>query len=162
MSFLTREEIEEITRNFVETRIIPAMQERSVDGVHCHVVVLDPAISYHKGITLGEAIAYEQTVKLDEEDFKYPFDRIARSKAAISFQHGLPSRVVVQTMPHLLRLGDTIYGGSVVLHGLIVAISGFDEWDDESFSGQLAYELWRKSMAKLNALRKANHDFVTY
>jgi hypothetical protein len=160
VSVLTQQEIEEITQGFIKTRLIPAMQAETVDGMHCHVVVVTPGAVWHAESTWKDVIACQESVDLDDQPRAYDFNGIARSKAGISIRTGLPSRVVVQAMPQLLRPGETIYGGSAVVNGWITAISGFEEWEDESLAGELAYRLWCRSMSKLNALRKANLDFI--
>ena len=44
--------------------------------------------------------------------------------------------------PHLLLVGDTVYGGSASYEGLIVAGSGVQDYFDEAISALIAALLW--------------------
>ena len=64
--------------------------------------------------------------------WQYPFNKIARKKAALSARTGLDSRIVQQTRPELLRPSDVIYWGSVIKGDIIVAGSGVQAYLDET------------------------------
>ena len=55
---------------------------------------------------------------------------VARSKAEVVWRTGYDSLYVQQFMPHLLMKGDTKWGGGIVLNGIIVAVSGLEEYYD--------------------------------
>ena len=100
------------------------------------------------------------SVSIDGKPFAYPYDEIARGKAMLSLRTGRSSREIVEFAPHLLREGDVLHPGSVVVNGLIVAVSGWDDWDDEAIAAQLAWELWRFAKDAYNIRRKMDHDFL--
>lgn len=68
--------------------------------------------------------------------------QIARSKADLHYRAGRPSRVVQDRAPHLLQVGDTVYGGSADYEGLIVAGSGVQDYFDEAISAIVAATFW--------------------
>ena len=70
------------------------------------------------------------------------FGAIACSKAEIHFRTGRPSREVHDRAPHLLLVGDTVYGGSAAYEGLIVAGSGVQDYFDETIAAILAAAFW--------------------
>jgi len=65
------------------------------------------------------------------------FTGIAEAKAKVSWETGLPSRVVQQSAPHLYQPGWTKWGGSAVENGLVVAFSGVQAVFDEAISWQV-------------------------
>jgi len=67
---------------------------------------------------------------------------VARGKARLHFRTGKPSLEVQSRRPHLLEVGDTIWGGSADHEGLIVAASGVQSCFDESISAIVAAMLW--------------------
>ncbi len=67
---------------------------------------------------------------------------IARGKAQLHFRTGRPSLEVQARRPHVLQVGDTIYGGSADHEGIIVAASGVQSCFDETISGLVAAILW--------------------
>lgn len=75
-------------------------------------------------------------------ELRQAFAEIARSKAAIHYRTGRPSREVHDRAPHLLLVGDTVYGGSASYEGLIVAGSGVQDYFDETIAAILAATFW--------------------
>lgn len=67
---------------------------------------------------------------------------IARGKAQLHFRTGRPSLEVQARKPHILQVGDTIYGGSADHEGIIVAASGVQSCYDETISAIVAAILW--------------------
>lgn len=67
---------------------------------------------------------------------------IARGKAQLHFRTGRPSLEVQARKPHVLQVGDTIYGGSSDHEGIIVAASGVQSCFDETISAIVAAILW--------------------
>ena len=65
------------------------------------------------------------------------YDLIAKAKAEVSWETGLPSRKVQQDAPQLLKTGMTKWGGSVIEHGLVVAFSGVQPEFDEAIAGTM-------------------------
>lgn len=74
----------------------------------------------------------------DRETWEHPYDEIAVEKYDLSVRTGLNSRLVQLTQPLLLRSGDVIYWGSVVVGDLVVACSGVQPWFDEAFARTIA------------------------
>jgi hypothetical protein len=67
---------------------------------------------------------------------------ISRGKAQLHFRTGRPSLEVQARQPHVLQVGDTIYGGSADHEGIIVAASGVQSCFDETISAIVAAILW--------------------
>lgn len=65
----------------------------------------------------------------------YPNRDIALRKAEMSARTGLPTAGLA---PHYLLSGDTVYWGSAVLDGIVVACAGLEEHHDEMFSYWIA------------------------
>jgi len=71
----------------------------------------------------------------DIEKSSYPNLDIAVKKAEISARSHLSSAVL---SPHYLRGGDTVYHGSAVVEGIVVACAGLEPRDDEMLSYWIA------------------------
>jgi hypothetical protein len=65
----------------------------------------------------------------------YPNLEIALSKAEISARTRLPTS---QLPPHYYYKGDTVYAGSAILEGIVVACAGLEPRDDEMISCWIA------------------------
>ena len=65
------------------------------------------------------------------------YERIATTKAEVSWKTGLSSRKVQQDAPFLYEPGMTKWGGSVVENGLVVAFSGVQAVFDEAIAGTM-------------------------
>lgn len=61
----------------------------------------------------------------------YPNMEIALKKAEMSARTALPTSALAR---HHLQAGDTVYSGSAVLEGIVVACAGLEPRDDEMFS----------------------------
>ncbi|MEQ1849465.1 MAG: hypothetical protein ABL890_02655 [Candidatus Peribacteraceae bacterium] len=66
--------------------------------------------------------------------WEFPFGEIARQKCKMSWTSGLSTREIHQLHPQLLLAGDTVYYGSVVCPGNVVACSGVEAYFDEMIS----------------------------
>ena len=88
-------------------------------------------------------------------ELRQDFAAIARSKAAIHYRTGRPSREVHDRAPHLLLVGDTVYGGSAAYEGLIVAGSGVQDYFDETIAAILAATFW--GLIKARQARYRDH-----
>ncbi len=67
----------------------------------------------------------------DLANSSYPNLEIALSKAKISARTGLPTAGLA---PQYRRRGDTLFWGSAVMDGIVVACAGLEEHYDEMFS----------------------------
>ena len=102
-------------------------------AINIHIVIMDPTIPYSE-TGFEKAILY--LCDIGENTKKYI--PVANSKARISWRTGLDSLVAQQMFPALHTKGDTKWGGSVVRHGIVVAVSGLEEWADIFCSGVIA------------------------
>ena len=130
---------------------IEALMESHTSRKCMHIVVLDP----NGEILLERGIGPEATNAEFAENMQ-AFGAVARSKAAIHYRTGRPSREVHDRAPHLLLVGDTVYGGSASYEGLIVAGSGVQDYFDEAISALLAATLWgliKEQQAKVRESR---------
>jgi hypothetical protein len=100
-----------------------------------HMVFLDPTKPFCGDTSKFRDAILGQHSFTDPSGWENPYDRIARAKARATWRTGLSTRVIRECMPHMLDVGDTRYGGSVILDGIIVAGSGVQPWYDEMFSG---------------------------
>ncbi|HEY4330547.1 MAG TPA: hypothetical protein VGN88_12480 [Phycisphaerae bacterium] len=67
---------------------------------------------------------------------------VSHGKAALHFRTGKPSLEVQARRPHILEVGDTIWGGSADYEGIIVAASGVQSCFDEAICAIVAAILW--------------------
>jgi hypothetical protein len=113
-----------------------------------HVVILGPD---------GE-VAHEESVGPDVregDEFLKACQEIARSKARLHFREGRKSREIQERCPHLLRVGDTVHGGSADYEGLIVAASGVQGHFDETIAALVASICWGLCKDAQEAFMKA-------
>jgi hypothetical protein len=109
-----------------------------------YVVIMNPAL--HPGdCDFHDAILHEAAFG-DPDGWDAPYDQFAREKAELSWRHGMDSRTVQASRPHLLRHGDTLLGGGICLDGIVVAASGAFPQFDEVFAGTVA--LWLRALSR--------------
>lgn len=114
-----------------------AMADRRVgESGFLHIVVLDPAAD--RTASFEEAVLYEHSVG-DRAAWDADYAAYARAKAAISWRTGMPSQVICETRPHLLRPSDGTVWGSACVDGIVVGVSGANPWYDEAFAGAVAH-----------------------
>ena len=114
-----------------------------------YVVVMKPGFTPAHG-SFADAILYEHAVG-DKTKWDADYGRFARGKAEVSWRTGMDSRLVQQHKPHLLARGDSLLWGGVVLHDIVVAVSGADPWFDEAFAGSVAMFLRALAQKALSA-----------
>jgi hypothetical protein len=137
-----------------------AMRIRLFKRSDLHIVVLKPGIPYDPNLDFEKnVILYERSLG-SKENWKYPYQEYARSKARLSWRTGLPSLDVVLRYPHLLQKGDVKYGGSVILKGTIVAASGVQSHFDESSSHCVAAVLNGIAIEKMQRILAEDRDFL--
>jgi hypothetical protein len=115
---------------------------------------MDPASPPHVQRNFDEAILYEHAVG-DREKWDADYAAFARAKARVAWQNGMDSHAVQELQPHLLRAGDTVLWGSIVLDGIVVGVSGAHPWFDEAFAGTVAMWLRALGKAKADAARRS-------
>ena len=147
--YVTDEFLAPVVQDFFEFEIMPMMEDHGVENASVCVAIRVHDIPFEKCF-------YQYSRNVDPAlEFNGPEEKIARSKAEISWRTGLSSREVVTSHPEYLRPGDTIHPGSTIRGGLIVAISGFPpDQHDESLSGKLAHEIWDRIMTMFLEERK--------
>lgn len=124
---------QQLARQAIEL-VLPVLALMTEQGIvkrrDMHIVVLDPT---HTGRFEDSAILCEHQVG-DVRKWEHSYDAIALKKAKMSFEHRLPSQVIVEQVPYLLEGGDTKYFGNACQDGLIVAASGVEPWFDQMVS----------------------------
>lgn len=105
-----------------------------------YIVILKPEASPATS-SFADAILYEHAIG-DPADWDADYGAFARAKAELSWRTGLSTRVVQQSYPHLLAVGDSMLWGGIVVDRLTVAVSGADPWYDEAIAGSIAYFLF--------------------
>jgi len=133
--FLTKDQATEAFEAFVLPCIRNAMEQKHVHREHLHVVCLVPGVPFAEGAKLP--ILFEYSIGEKSEWKQYDgktYSDFARGKAMITWRTGLSSREVVLAKPHLLIPGDVNLWGSVIIDGVIVAVSGVKPYFDEMFA----------------------------
>lgn len=114
-----------------------SLADKGVGESGCmHVVVMDP------GRTPGtcafeDAILHEHSLP-SRERWDADYAAYARDKARLAWQTGTDTGQLATRAPHLLRAGDTVLAGGVVVDGIVVAVSGANGWFDEAFARSVA------------------------
>lgn len=131
--------------------IQPAMDshEAGASGF-LYIVVMRPGFTPAHG-SFKDAILYEHAVG-DTSKWDADYGVFARGKAEVSWRTGMDSRLVKETRPHLYAEGDSLLQGGVVLHDMVVAVSGADPWFDEAFAGSVILMLRALAAKKLAGL----------
>lgn len=116
------------------------------------VIVVDAVeeINPRKTHMMFETECFLVEVFGDPKEFGADYRKIALSKAELSVRTGLPNSKI---MPQYLLKGDTVYTGSVIIDGIVVAASGDDGHFDEMFSGWLALTIQALCKARFKQLK---------
>jgi hypothetical protein len=134
------------------------------DKLGVHIVILDPSVKYHPGVTSGEELSNAGVIMWQESIFHdawvgiKDYDIFARAKAYLSWREGMNSGDVPKFM---LRKGDVRYAGSAYYKGLIVSISGLDSMDDQDKSFDVAKEIEKLVNAEFERW-KGNNEGVAF
>lgn len=114
-----------------------SLADKGVGESGCmHIVVMDPCRP-HGACAFEEAVLYEHSLP-SREHWDADYAAYARDKARLSWRTGMDSGIVATHAPHLLREGDTLLAGGIVLDGIVVAASGANGWFDEAFARSVA------------------------
>jgi hypothetical protein len=105
------------------------------------VVVLEP---------WGGAVLFSARVDETHPEAEL-YDEFALAKALLTREANMPSRVVRQEAPHLLKPGHIKWGGAVVRDRLVVAFSGVEEAFDESISWSML--AWIQALCRNDVVR---------
>jgi|WetSurMetagenome_2_1015567.scaffolds.fasta_scaffold60328_3 hypothetical protein len=123
--FLTKElaaQAIDLVRPIIEKMVATGVTAKPGD---LKIVVLDSTKVYGT-CNFAEAIV----VDIGNGAPKEKYTAVARSKANIVWKTGKDSLYVQQFEPQLLEGGDTKWGGGIIQNGIIVAVSGLEEWAD--------------------------------
>lgn len=114
-----------------------AMKRKEVgESGFLYIVVMDPLRGPDTS-SFEEAIVYEHAVG-DRAKWDADYGGFARAKARVAWRTGMDGHAVQELRPHLLAAGDTVLWGSVIVDGIVVAVSGANPWYDEAFAGTVA------------------------
>ena len=160
-SFFFGEELVEKAVDSVLPAVYAMMASGRLKRHNLHIVVLNPLVQPWNG-TFEEAILFEKSLG-NPYSWEHPYDKIARSKAEISWHTSLPSQMVQLRMPQHLVAGNTVYWGSAVLDGIIVAASGVQPWFDQMIAGWIAEACRAFAIDATQKYREINPeaDFLT-
>lgn len=121
-----------------------------------YIVIMRPGFTPAHG-SFSDAILYEHAVG-DTAKWDADYGAFARAKAELSWRSGLDSHFVQQHKPHLLAEGDSLLWGGVVMHDMVVAVSGADPWFDEAFAGSIVMLL--RALAKKAVAEQGNKPWL--
>jgi len=116
-----------------------------------YIVVMDPLRTPDR-CAFEDAILYEHAVG-DREKWDADYGAFARAKARVAWRTGMDGHLVQELRPHLLAAGDTVLWGSVIVDGIVVAVSGANAWYDEAFAGTVAMCLRAIAKARVTEAR---------
>ena len=135
-----------------------AMKRKEVgESGFLYIVVMDPLLGSHTS-SFEEAILYEYAVG-DRTKWDADYAAFAKAKARVAWRTGLDGHMVQELRPHMLTARDTVLWGSVVVDGIVVAVSGANPWYDEAFAGTVAMCL--RAIAKAGiADERSRHLFL--
>lgn len=152
----------ELARQAVD-QILPSVHAMMASGFtnrkSLHIVVLDPTVKHAPNRSVLDALRFEYSLG-NHKDWDYPFDEIAWAKAAISWETGLPSHLVQTRAPFLYRRGHTIFGGSAVLDGLVVACSGIKWYDDQRIAEWVASACRALCLREMEKILASDANFL--
>ncbi len=119
----------------VQPHIELLMNKKVFKREHMCIVVADPLVMAHSSFIewLAKGMHYEHCIG-EKSSWEYGFDVFARNKAYMSVKYGMSTYEILTLHPHLLAIGDILYGGSAVSNGLVVATSGVQPEYDEMVS----------------------------
>lgn len=129
-----------------------AMQIKEVgESGFLYIVVMDPLLTPERA-SFEEAILYEHAVG-DREKWDADYGAFARAKARVAWRTGMDGHTVQELRPQMLTARDTVLWGSVVVDGIVVAVSGANPWYDEAFAGAVAMCLRALAKAGISEAR---------
>lgn len=95
-----------------------------------------------------------------QESWAYPFDRLAVSKAKMSLETGLDTRVLSILAPAMLKQGETFYEGGANGGGYGVGSSGVEAYLDDRISHLVAVAINCLLRYDLETVRENDFNFV--
>lgn len=165
MSHLLTEKLADKAIDMILPAITALMKNGTFKRSDLHIVVGYPGIppgSMDKATWMAKGILWEHSIG-DNDKWAAPFQDIARSKAELTWRHGMSTRLLQARKPYLLVPGDTIYFGSATIDeqgDLVVAASGVQPWYDEMISRWMLAALIGCCHNELQRLAADNNHFV--
>lgn len=147
--FLSADVLKRATSN-VRPAIIAMMASGMAKRSHLFVGITDPLLRPGDRRGFEDAIIYAESMG-NPDNWQYPYEDIAKSKGRISWETGLPSQIVQERDPYLLRPEDTPYFGTAVQNGLVVFVSGVEAFNDQLFAE------WYASAVRAESIRLRLH-----
>lgn len=121
-----------------------------------HIVVMDPT-KHPWDSTFKDAIVYEHTVG-ERKDWQRDYQAIARGKAKQAWQQGQPNILSRMLGAATLEAGDTVYWGSFVWYGVVVAASGIQPWFDMLVSSWIALTMQQVAQDEIHKFQAKEPD----
>lgn len=120
------------------------------------IVIMDPGKPFGSGVTFEDAILCNLSYGNPSEEYAL----IALEKAEVTWRTGLPSHVVEQQAPHLLKARNTKWGGSAIHEGIVVACSGIEWYLDQLFSQIIAATCAALAIGEMEKVMKSDATFM--
>jgi len=129
------------------------------------IVIVDPTIKPWEVETSGwDDPVFRRDVVLHQYDFcplgkwERPYDAIATAKAYQAWREGQPNILTNMLCAASLRTNDTVYWGSAVYNGLVVAASGIQSHFDMMISMWVAVAYQHLAQDELQKFMKENPE----
>lgn len=141
-----------MVRPAIEATMAAQMPDRA--GVAIVVAASRDIVPFESGTSfLDRCYLVTEIGELDRSP--YPNPAIALKKAELSARTGMPS---ASLPPHYLVAGDTVFWGSAVLGGIVVACAGLQPRHDEMFAYWIAAAVQAEARKALDTVLDANPD----
>lgn len=122
--------------------VLPAIKNAMETGVlkrkHLSICVLNPK---------NESVLFQHNIG-DRAKWEDPFNELAKSKARIAKREKKDVSYVRERKPWMLESGDTIWSGGVYFQGLVVGVSGVEEYFDEMIAKWIIHTIKALCIAK--------------
>ena len=79
----------------------------------------------------------------------------------MSWRHGMSTHEIQTLAPHMLVTGDTVYYGSVISNGIVVACSGVQPYFDEMISAWVLAACKALCIEGREALEATQNGFIS-
>jgi len=131
-SFILDRKIAEKAVQIVLPSILEAMKSGIVKRKALSICILNPQES--------DIILYQYDIG-NKKKWKYPFDKIALSKACTAMAKKKDTSYIIERKPWVLGPGHSIYSGGVYFQGIVIGVSGVEEYFDEMFAKWIVHTI---------------------
>lgn len=144
----------DIVRPMIETAMANGLVKRN----HLHVVIASSRVQPTNGPGAGfsGAVVHRESFG-DQGEWQHPYHEIAYAKARQTWETGVPSPEM-PLYPLLYQEGDTPYVGSAMLPGVVVGVSGVEDFFDEMFARAVAAACVALAKRELLKWRQENQE----